>query len=552
VGSEIELSYSIIIFVQFKQEHIGVFMYKKIRNTLILIIISALVAVSLLIVFVNMRAWEQFVDSYSESIYEKVAFFMETNYADLEAVLTSNAVWTEAIEALNDNDSDWLYDNATGYITDTSAFNIDYIYISTEDEGFSEGYGVDAVSDVRYLETYKKALYKNEASSEIYWIDENPMLISAMPFQDNENENSTGCYMVGRILEEEEIGKLTKILTDHDIEQLSLSKVAQYPDVESLNKREIRMSIPLNVGSTENYFNIVFYIEFLDFIFNDQMYFVLGGVIAAAFVVVILIDLTVKKLSFKLIEIIKFIQEISSGKYHARIKLKKASVLPEVNSLIESVNKMAGDIENHIEAAEHHAQLLDEKYFEMIRLLVSVVEMNDSYTYHHSFSVSEYALMIGRAVGFDDLVNLDLASKLHDVGKISIPTGILNKPGKLTEEEYEIIKTHSEEGYKLLSEIDTFMEARVGVRYHHERYDGRGYPKGLSGDEIPMIAQIISVADVYEALTSDRSYRKAMSSEEAIGILVEEKGRMLNPELVDVFIHEMGKREQQINYEQIV
>jgi putative nucleotidyltransferase with HDIG domain len=238
----------------------------------------------------------------------------------------------------------------------------------------------------------------------------------------------------------------------------------------------------------------------------------------------------------KLKEVIAFIKRISDGEYHLEIERERGKLFPELESLMTSTNRMAEDIRRHIESVEERNIALDEKYKEVINLLNNVVEMNDQYTYHHSSQVSEYALALGKTIGFEDLENLALAAKLHDIGKVAIPTEILNKPSRLTEEEYKIIKTHSKWGYDLLSRSKIFHEARMGVLYHHERYDGLGYPMGLKGEDIPMMAQIITVADAFEAMTSDRSYRKAMSKEKAMKILIQDKGKMFNPDLVDVFV----------------
>lgn len=193
-----------------------------------------------------------------------------------------------------------------------------------------------------------------------------------------------------------------------------------------------------------------------------------------------------------------------------------------------AVNRMSQDIKRHLTT-------IDRNYLEMVDVMVNAVEINDEYTSKHNVEVGYYAKIIADEVNYERVGDIELAAKLHDIGKISIPGHILNKPGKLDPEEYEIIKTHPTEGYRIIEHVDYFANVKLGVKHHHEHWDGSGYPDGLMGDEIPMIAQIIAVADVYDAVTSDRAYRKGLSSEKAKSIIIEESGRLFNPMLVDAF-----------------
>lgn len=156
----------------------------------------------------------------------------------------------------------------------------------------------------------------------------------------------------------------------------------------------------------------------------------------------------------------------------------------------------------------------------------------------HSEKVSYYAAQIGQALHLreDEISEIRLSGLFHDIGKISIPDNILYKPARLTKKEYEIIKEHPVNGYKILRAADAYSHFAEHALYHHERYDGTGYPEGLKGENIPLIARIISVADAYEAMTSDRPYRKAMTHKEAINELTEYKGTQFDPKIVDVFV----------------
>ena len=175
---------------------------------------------------------------------------------------------------------------------------------------------------------------------------------------------------------------------------------------------------------------------------------------------------------------------------------------------------------------------------EIIESFARVIDMKDSYTQGHSTRVAKYTEMLARELGYDEdtiekYYNIAL---MHDIGKIGIPDQVLNKPGKLTDEEYDMIKSHTERGYDVLKSISLMPDIVVGAEAHHERPDGNGYPKGLKGDEIPRVAQIIAVADTFDAMYSDRPYRKRMNFDKAVSIIEEASGTQLTSDVVDAFI----------------
>ena len=183
--------------------------------------------------------------------------------------------------------------------------------------------------------------------------------------------------------------------------------------------------------------------------------------------------------------------------------------------------------------------------------LGSAIEAKDAYTHGHTERVTKYALAVARqmeANGTADFPpkffeNLYIAGLLHDIGKIGVPESILCKQDKLTPQEYEIMKTHTTRGAEILSPLTGFEECINGVKYHHERYDGAGYPDGLKGEAIPMIAAIIAVADTFDAITTDRSYRKGLSKEIAIAEIQKYSGKQFNPRPVQALVELYHKGE---------
>ena len=175
---------------------------------------------------------------------------------------------------------------------------------------------------------------------------------------------------------------------------------------------------------------------------------------------------------------------------------------------------------------------------QMIRAFAKSIDLKDQYTKGHSFRVAEYTKMIAERMGYNDktLENIYHIALLHDVGKVVISEDILNKPGKLTHDEYEMIKQHAQYGYDILKEIDCLPNLALGAGYHHERIDGKGYPNGKQAKEIPQIARIIAVADTFDAMHSTRPYRECMPMESIIDEMKRVSGTQLDARIVDILL----------------
>ncbi len=225
----------------------------------------------------------------------------------------------------------------------------------------------------------------------------------------------------------------------------------------------------------------------------------------------------------------------------------------KIIGVAEVLNKKHGDtflkedielfetLARHASVAMENAKLyqdINELFYNSIMTLVSAIEAKDEYTKGHTERVTKYSVIIGNKLGLNEIEmkNLELSALLHDIGKIGIPDNVLLKPGKLTDEEFEMIKTHPSKGAAILSHIKSMKDIIPGIRHHHEYYDGRGYPDKLKGEEIPLIARIISVADSFDAMVTDRPYRKGLPIEEAARRLKENKGTQFDPHIVDTFI----------------
>ena len=194
---------------------------------------------------------------------------------------------------------------------------------------------------------------------------------------------------------------------------------------------------------------------------------------------------------------------------------------------------------NHLEEEVNDRILENQRLsIHIIQSLAAVIEAKDVYTNGHSDRVAEYSREIAKRYGYSEKETNDIyiMGLLHDVGKIGVPNTIINKPGRLNDEEYQVIKEHPAKGAKILENIKEMNKLANGARWHHERYDGKGYPDGLAGNEIPEEARIIAVADAYDAMTSNRSYRKPLTQEFVKGELLKCKGTQFDPVFADIMI----------------
>lgn len=184
-----------------------------------------------------------------------------------------------------------------------------------------------------------------------------------------------------------------------------------------------------------------------------------------------------------------------------------------------------------------------ETLMQAITALATSIDAKDKYTQGHSLRVAKYSRMLAERLGkkgeeLDDIYNIAM---LHDVGKIGIPDEIISKPSSLTDEEFNVIKSHPVKGYEILSKITSFPELATGARWHHEKYNGQGYSDGLTGKDIPEVARIITIADAYDAMASTRSYRAAMSQKDIRQEMEKNKGIQFDPEMADVWIQIMDE-----------
>jgi len=228
-------------------------------------------------------------------------------------------------------------------------------------------------------------------------------------------------------------------------------------------------------------------------------------------------------------------EKIAGGDLTSRVA---TSNVAEIGNLGGSFNQMADKLQNYIEQLASAARENRELFVGTVKALAAAIDGKDKYTRGHSERVARISVAIGRQLGLseDELEKLRISALLHDIGKIAIDDKILKKPAALTDEEYAIMKTHPQKGYKIMSQIPAMKDFLPGMYMHHEMVNGEGYPQGLKGDEIPLQAKIVSVADTFDAMTIDRPYSKGMLLDEAIERIRSFVGRRYDAEVVEALV----------------
>ncbi|MBQ4283840.1 MAG: diguanylate cyclase [Lachnospira sp.] len=221
-------------------------------------------------------------------------------------------------------------------------------------------------------------------------------------------------------------------------------------------------------------------------------------------------------------------------------------MLNRVNHIVQ-LDELNKNLENKVKEKTVQVEQLS---FEIISTVASMIEAKDKYTKGHSVRVAEYSAILARALGWKDeeIKNIKYIALLHDIGKVGIPDNVLNKPGRLTDVEFDVIKAHTTIGGDILRDIKTIVDVDSGAKYHHERYDGKGYPAGLVGEHIPEVARVICIADAYDAMRSKRIYRDSMAIETIREELVKGSGTQFAPDYVAVFIKLLDEGSLEIDF----
>jgi len=251
--------------------------------------------------------------------------------------------------------------------------------------------------------------------------------------------------------------------------------------------------------------------------------------------------LLARRVTDPLRDLVRGALDIARGRFGREVKVKARD---EMGDLAYTFNHMSRELAGFDGENRRLIAALERGYLDTIRALASAIDAKDPYTRGHSERVAALSVEIGRELGLDEhaLLSLRYAGILHDIGKIGVPEQVLRKPDRLTPEERTLVKSHAPVGAEIVEGIEFLRPAEPGIRHHHERWDGAGYPDGLAGEAIPLLARIINAADTWDACTSERPYQRAYSAPEVVAILEKLRGAQLDPAVHDAVLRVLHRR----------
>jgi HD-GYP domain-containing protein (c-di-GMP phosphodiesterase class II) len=238
--------------------------------------------------------------------------------------------------------------------------------------------------------------------------------------------------------------------------------------------------------------------------------------------------LAARLLAHPLVELVEKVRSIAEGNFKQRVEVRGVRELAELS---ETFNSMSDSIEKSVDKLKLAAKENQELFINSVRTLAAAIDAKDPYTRGHSERVARYAVVLARHMDLspEEVRVVRLSALLHDVGKIGIDDRILRKPTALTSEEFEIMKTHPAKGALIMGQIPQLKNVIPGIKYHHEKWAGGGYPEGLTGKGIPLIARVVAVADTFDAMTTTRPYQKAMPIPYVINRIMSFAGKSFDP-----------------------
>lgn len=495
----------------------------RLHSQLIIIVIS----IWIVLLIVIMSASNYFVGHLNKKMQDDLYIEVKQNMSNivlssshrLGNLATSHSYWTDLLLATHRKDSQWIDKNATKYLLDDPSYKIDSLYLFNSTNGYKEHIGIIPESIYLSLRTQVTPdQLTNSATSFLVNTKNNLYIISISGLTTTDKKNISGYYAIAQNIS----GDISELLTQSYQTKADI-KLTYTP---ATSPRYIKvLSDTLNdVLSQQLTLDIsnILLTKTISSYSNNLLMVVLGSSVISAIILLFLL----LKLSSNFEESIERIKQITFHDYSQKIDLNFSKDFSELSHCINNLSSELSKRDRDINC----------RYFEIISILIKTLEEVDVYTKGHSERVSHYSVELAKAVGGLDLEAIRLSGLLHDVGKITVDTKILNKPDKLNEAEFNEIKKHPLTAYNILDVSDVFMPIKEIVKGHHEKYDGSGYPEGLIGEAIPIGARIVSITDVFDSLTSKRSYRDSMTLDEALEIIREGSGTHFDAVLVDLFI----------------
>lgn len=477
---------------------------------------------------VSSKANFEFANQFMQSQKESINTYLSDQSYQLLATARDYAHWTDFRDALLSNNVEWISENTTDYIIETDMLDVDSVFIDFPDSGSVFSVGSLTKDIFSSLKQVQEIEVFNIDRVQLYWIEGSIYILSGSYISDNQLENKSGAFILARKFDDLKFESLAPYIDSKHLLSLDVSDKKSNYSFDSLSGI-LEFDAPIYDGAKNiAYLHLKYDISSFLKLFSTSAKTIFTIIIINVLLAVVIFGVKMSDWNKKLVSIIDNINFIASNKKYD-LKLEEKGGFEALN-LSRSINRLTTQINDHLDSIETH-------YIESIEVIAKAMEVNDPYTKGHAERVSDFSVKLAKAGNYAvDIEHLHLAGLLHDIGKIGIPHHILNKPGKLDDAEYTIIKSHSEKGYAILSTASIFEDVKHMVLYHHEKFDGTGYPSGIEGEDIPLGAKILAIADVFDAISSNRAYRDAMPLDKVIRIMKSESGKAFDPNILEVFL----------------
>ena len=448
---------------------------------------------------------------------------------ELSHVLFEYAEWDDTYKAFVNADSDWIQNNIVKYFSDKESYDLDLYFMKNDDGTILEHNVSGDLLDL--FESSFESLFVDEYYSEFIRYNGSVYLVSASPVFSDETYEQNGFMVVGQIIDDLKIEEIFNRYYSDDFLRVETTSTFNLDITEKVRiNNTTEYYIEYEIDSSESFYIFHSFIKYTED--GDRLFFKVHMLILIISVTIVTLLLLGSLYLMKMLKkLIGEIDNVARGDYLYKIDCFSSMELTNISKHINSLSS----------AVQHHIDELEYANLSSISLLVGAIEAKDIYTKGHSDRVMKMSLILAEDLEEVNIENLRIAAILHDIGKISIPERVLNKPGKLTDEEFDLVRSHPLRGYEILINSKYLESVRKIVLQHHERFDGRGYPNNLMGKDTVIEARVLQIIDTFDAITSDRPYRKGRTIDEAVEIIISEKDKQFDGTLVDIFISKLEK-----------
>lgn len=464
--------------------------------------------------------------AYSKTQHGIVESVFEQEKKLLSLLLQDYAVWDDLYYNIETKNYNWSQENATKFLLeDQSGYEIDLVYLFGTNNDYSEAYGdLEILRKIKESAMFSETMKTNAIWNDYMLIDDRLFLLAMSPVTTNNRKMSNGFYFIAKEYTDDDVALLVSQYSNKN-EYYGLEKTLTPSDVVT----EVEFVLKSENGELITSYSFYYNLEGYYHTYSKLQIHILSIILLIVLAIMIGMNQARKQVNMGKVEIRKRLQNLINGNNDV---IYGASKYGEIQEIINHVNELAVSLELRDKMTLGH-------HMDTMTVIIDAIEEKDEYTKGHSRRVMKIASVIAANMATVDVKLLKEAALLHDIGKISLPSHILNKPGELTSEEYEIVKTHPNRGEWMINGIPCLENIGEIIRQHHERVDGTGYPDGLIGENINLLSRIITLADSFDAMTSNRAYRQKFEFYQAVSLIKKERGKHFDESIVASFLESL-------------